>query len=160
MHDYTIRKDLAVFHEGEFESIFIEIKAPRKTLLGEIYRIPNTNPTSSLKNYETILHKLENYSNPIIIGTDQNFNLLKSDTNEKTRELLDLFLTNGLLPTITKPTRITHTTATLIDNLYISTNKCEDTNACILTTDISDHLPVFASIRKHKVRYKQQKDYF
>lgn len=151
-HEYSIRKDLNIFIEGEFESIFIEIKAPRKTLIGEIYRVPNTNPTSSLKNYDTILQKIANYTNPVIIGTDQNFNLLKSDTHEKTRELLDLFLTNGLLPTITKPTRITHNTATLIDNLYISTKKCDDTNACILTADISDHLPIFASIDKYKTK--------
>lgn len=150
-HQYLIRNDLAIFVEGEFESIFIEIKAPKKTLIGEVYRVPNTNPTSSLENYDAILQKITNYTNPVIIGTDQNFNLLKTDTHDKTRELLDLFLTNGLLPVITKPTRITHNTATLIDNLYISTKKCEDTNAGILTLDISDHLPIFASIGKHKI---------
>ena len=159
MYDYTICQELGIFKEGEFESIFIEINAPRKSVIGEIYRIPNTNPTSSLKHYDTILQKLANYTNPIIIGTDQNFNLLKADTHDKTRELLDLFLTSGLLPTITKPTRITHNTATLIDNLYVSTKKCDDTKSCILTFDISDHLPVFASIQKHTQKTKNMTNF-
>ena len=34
-------------------------------------------------------------------------------------EFLDINLSNGILPVITKPTRITHDKATLIDNIYI-----------------------------------------
>ena len=52
------------------------------------------------------------------------------------------FLSNGFIPTITKPTRITHTTAALIDNIYISA-KSKDISSGILNFDISDHLPIF-----------------
>ena len=50
---------------------------------------------------------------------------------------------NSLYPLISKPTRITSSTATLIDNIF--TNNLElNMNSGILYTDlISDHLPVF-----------------
>ena len=44
--------------------------------------------------------------------------------------------------TISKPTRITKSTATLIDNIFSNTlgDKCKTGQ---LVTDLSDHLPVF-----------------
>ena len=49
---------------------------------------------------------------------------------------------NSLYPLISKPTRITSSTATLIDNIF--TNNLElNMNSGILYTDLSDHLPVF-----------------
>ena len=46
-----------------------------------------------------------------------------------------------LLPVITKPTRITNHTATLIYHIY--TNNVNRLTSGIVTVDISDHLPVF-----------------
>ena len=54
------------------------------------------------------------------------------------------------LPTITKPTRITHTTATLIDNIYIKTSKLIKIASGIIIHDISDHLPIFMFSEKCK----------
>jgi hypothetical protein len=47
------------------------------------------------------------------------------------------------LPTITKPTRITYNTASLIDNIYIPVELAQKSRSGIIVTDISDHLPVF-----------------
>ena len=47
----------------------------------------------------------------------------------------------GLVPTITRPTRITKSTATLIDNILVSQNFCTRFSSNILLDDISDHLP-------------------
>ena len=60
------------------------------------------------------------------------------------------FLINGLVPTITKPTRITHNSATLIDNIYISIKNKGVIKSAILCADISDHLPVFKCVGKKK----------
>ena len=58
---------------GIFESIFVEIKSNKSNMLiGEIYRIPNTNELSSISKYNTIAKKLQKYKHDIIIGTDQN----------------------------------------------------------------------------------------
>jgi hypothetical protein len=119
--NFKIRDDLGINFPGTFESIFIEIQYNKlKAIVGEIYRVPNTNELISIKRYEQILKKLQHYRNNIIIGTDQNFDYIKIDQHKNIEDLLSIFLTNGLVPTITKPTRITHTTATLIDNIYIS----------------------------------------
>ena len=136
---------------GSFESIFIEIQSTNfKALVGEIYRVPNTNEANSLAMYENILKNLQNYKHNIIIGTDQNFDYIKLEQHKNTDTLLGTFLINGLVPTITKPTRITHNSATLIDNIYISIKNKGVIKSAILCADISDHLPVFTCVGKKK----------
>ncbi len=66
--------------------------------------------------------------------------------HSNTAKFLDINLTNDLLPSITKPTRITHRTCTLIDNIYVSNGLSNDLNTMILTTEISDHLPCLAIV--------------
>ena len=55
----------------------------------------------------------------LMIGTDQNFDYMKVDTNQNVSDLLNVFFTQGLLPTVKRPTRITHTSSTIIDNIYV-----------------------------------------
>jgi hypothetical protein len=143
---FKLRNDLAIFHEGDFESIFNETIHPNanSVIVGEIYRTPNTNAAQSVKRYYEIISKLDG-SMPIIIGTDQNFDLLKIENNPNTEELLNTYLTASIVPTITKPTRITNTTATLIDNIYVKYLTNVKISSGIILSDISDHLPVFVS---------------
>jgi len=84
----------------------------RKTIVGEIYRIPNNNSALSFDRYDTILSKLSNSQN-IIIGGDLNFDFLKTDTHIPTTNVLYSVFTNAFVPTITKLTPITHSRATL-----------------------------------------------
>ena len=77
---FNISEDLSVFIEGEFESIFIDtINESFTTIVGEIYRIPNTSTATYLDIYETILCKLMNNDN-VIIGTGQNIDCMHIDT--------------------------------------------------------------------------------
>ena len=48
---------------------------------------------------------------------DLNIDLLKVDDHRPTHNYLELIFSYSLLPTINKPTRITETTATIIDNI-------------------------------------------
>ena len=64
--------------------------------------------------------KSEKKDKQLILGMDHNLNLLKSNSHTSTQKFLDIIISNGLLPTITQPTRITQQTATLIDNIFIS----------------------------------------
>ena len=57
-------------------------------------------------------------------------------------------MSSMLLPTITKPTRITRNTATLIDNIFTN-EMSNDFISGILFCDLSDHLPTFL-INKEK----------
>ena len=53
----------------------------------------------------------------MIIGLDHNMDFLKSHVHVPTNDFIEEILTTGLLPTISRPTRITKSTATLIDNI-------------------------------------------
>ena len=50
-------------------------------------------------------------------------------------------MTFGLIPTCTRPTHITNSSATLIDNIIVSQNLCGAYTSNILINDTSDHLP-------------------
>ena len=84
----------------------------------------------------------------LVIGTDQNLDLLKVNEHNPTSEFLELNLTEGLLPMISKPTRITHKSSTLIDNIYVKDKVAFQSTGAILVTDISDHLPCLLLLDK------------
>ena len=66
----------------------------------------------------------------------------EDDPHQPTNEFINLMTSNSLYPLISKPTRITSSTATLIDNIF--TNNLEgNMNCCILYSDLSDRMPVF-----------------
>jgi hypothetical protein len=140
---YNRRDGIGINIEGEFESIFVEvISRPTNLIVGEVYRVPNTSETKSVEYYKSIINKINNLKTHCILGTDQNFDLLKLETHKNTADLFNSFITAGFIPGITLPTRITHSTSTLIDNIYTNLSKTMTTNSAVLTYDISDHLPV------------------
>ena len=56
---YIRREYLEINVEGEYESIFIETQHNKKNIVvGEIYRIPDTNLRTSINRYDTIISKL------------------------------------------------------------------------------------------------------
>ena len=108
---YVRRDDLSIFHEGEYESLFLEIKdAQTKLIIGEIYRVTGTNQQQSLERYEESISLIVAEGNKnTILATDQNFNFLNINEHKHTSDLLELYLPNGLIPTITRPHNTNHT---------------------------------------------------
>ena len=82
----------------------------------------------------------------IIIGLDHNMDFLKSTEHTLTNDFIQSNLDFGLVPTITRPTRITYSSATLIDNIIVSQNLCGRYASSVLINDISDHLPTACTI--------------
>ena len=76
---------------------------------------------------------------------DFNINILTIINNhDLTAQFVDIVTSNAFLPLITRPTRITATSATLIDNIF--TNNFDNITQSvhgIYVTDISDHYLVF-----------------
>ena len=66
---------------------------------------------------------------------------LNADSHVPTNNFIDLMYSNGFYPLISKATRITSHSATLIDN--ISNDLDNQKFSAILWSDISDHLPIF-----------------
>ncbi len=78
----------------------------------------------------------------IYILSDINIDFLKYGNHSNTEDYLDMLFSYNLLPLITKPTRITDYTSTLIDHIYTNA-PIHNTVSGICLVDISDHLPVF-----------------
>ncbi|KAK2139905.1 hypothetical protein LSH36_1566g00003 [Paralvinella palmiformis] len=60
-----------------------------------------------------------------MMGMNHNFNYINMDHHGITGDLLGAFNFSGFVPTITKITRITHNTVTLIDNVYVRIRQSE-----------------------------------
>ena len=75
---------------------------------------------------------------------DFNLDLLQCHERSLCQDFLDLMLSKSYAPTITKPTRITESTATLIDNIFVSGTS--NVQSGIIVNDISDHFPVYTLV--------------
>jgi len=120
-----------------------------KTVIGNIYRPGSVHPTltpleqfnSFSEIFSNILGTLTESGAVFYLAGDFNVDLLKCNTNPRSSEFLELLFTYGLLQIVTKPTRCTDNSASLID--HIITNQCvPNFSTTILTSKISDHFPV------------------
>jgi endonuclease/exonuclease/phosphatase family metal-dependent hydrolase len=91
-----------------------------------------------VEHFEQILTKLGD----VFLMGDFNLNVLNSDSHSKTGEFIDLLYSSSFCPLIDKPTRVTETTSSLIDNIFCN-RVALGRAAGILYTDVSDHLPLF-----------------
>ena len=113
-----------------FEHHYIELKGDHQSVvLGSIYRPPNTNLDRFMEEYKDSLEQLGNLKNKeLVLGMDHNINLLKHDVHQKTQEFIELNLDVGLLPVITKLTRVRTNSATLIDSIFDKLHKVINCN--------------------------------
>ena len=74
---------------------------------------------------------------------DFNLNLINFQHHQNTGEFLDGLHSYMFFAMITRATRITSHTVTLLDNSFANTFFYHS-RSCLLITDISDHLPVFS----------------
>ena len=81
---------------------------------------------------------------------DHTLDLLKASTHKDTQEFLDLNFKQKILPCITRPTHITKTAATLVDNVFISQYLHNSFDSCVIINDISDHMPSIVNIHDQK----------
>ena len=82
------------------------------------------------------------------IMDDININLLNFENHLKTEYYLEGLLSNGFVPIIVKPTRITGSSATLIDHMYTNNITATD-QATIIITDLADHFGTFYLTKLH-----------
>ena len=137
-------------NSGEFQFVkLLECKGHRKTvILGNVYRTPSKSPEKFNNYFNIILQKLNTnrYANKIkyIVG-DFNQDLIKYDDNLDCQNLIDNAHNHGFVQLVSRPTRITDHSATLIDHVY--TNNLDSALSCnIITLDLSDHLATHTKI--------------
>ena len=73
---------------------------------------------------------------------DFNIDLLHCEEQTESKHFLDQMFSSGLYPLITRPTRITATTATIIDNIFCS-ELCRNKMCGTVISDATDHMPIF-----------------
>ena len=153
--DCRPRPDLSM-NIPNFESLTVEIKTHSNSILVcSVYRPPNSKVKEFLRNYKRLLGKFTlNQQERLIIGLDHNLDLMKHESHNPTKEFLDINLDLNLIPTITKPTRITKTSATLLDNIIVG-KYFHNFVANIAISDISDHFPVVMNSHQPNL-YKKQ----
>ena len=149
--DYEILEDESIFLPGVYESIWVKIKiSPGKfKVIGNVYR-PNTAPRADLKQaisthcgiISKILANKKHKSCSIEIISDFNIDLLHFEQHDDTKHYLESMSSFGFLPVITRPTRITQTSASLIDHIFVLNRSTQHT-AGIIINDLSDHYPTF-----------------
>ena len=141
---YKRRPDLEAGNNESLESCFIEVEtSTSKLIVGSTYRPPNTNPDEFVQKLQAQITQGKRTTRNIIIGLDHNLDLLKCDLHGATFKFMDMLYDQKLVPTITKPTRITTSSATLIDNIIINLELAVNTTSGILEENISDHLPCY-----------------
>ena len=144
-------KELSIITE-HVEAIFIEIHVPdqKNFVVGEIYRPPNSSPSIFLETLQNILSLPSLADKRLVIMGDYNLNLLHCNENIHCQNFLDLILSHSLTPLTRKPTRVTDTTVTLIDNIFV--DDISNIRTGIIVSDISDHYPIFAIIPNVKTK--------
>ena len=91
-----------------------------------------------------ILRKIKCERKNVSCLADYNILSLNYDTHSPTQEFTDLLYSHSLLPCITRLTRVTAKSASLIDNIFCNSVLYDDhAFTGILYTDVSDHFPSF-----------------
>ena len=141
------------------ETLFVEIETDNKNIIcGIIYRRPNASKPQFINELESILSLLERENKYINLMGDFNINLLTKNDNS-TDQLVNLMHSFNLVNSINKPTRVTHTSATIIDHVWTNAY-AKISNNGIIYDFTSDHFPIFCILQfniphdndsKHKV---------
>ena len=139
-----------------FQSISVNIKISHNKSMNiiSIYRTPDTCMDTFTDSIDNLLKK--NKQKTYLCG-NFNIDLIKAYNHNKTEYFINIIFGMGFHPLITKPTRITSYSATLIDNIFTNDSEFR-TKSGIIITDISGHLPVFTcSTGKYKKKYYAKK---
>ena len=140
-YKYLPEKSKCIDNCAEILSVEIALEKDKKATICCIYRAPNTNlDMLSDFMYNAIFRNKRNKT--IYVCGDFNVDLLQYDKHRDTNNFVDQLYSLGLHPLITRPTRITNHSNTLIDNIYTT-----DVTSCIqsglIINDMTDHLPIF-----------------
>ena len=90
-----------------------------------------------------IMDTLNSENKNCVIMGDMNIDLLRFGSHTKTADYLDNLFSHGFLPLITKPTRLSNSSATLID--HYTNDIYNKGHSGIITTDVADHFGIFTS---------------
>ena len=142
--NYHIRQDLDL---ENIEGICVEIRRPcsKPFVMLACYRPPNYDPSFFVK-IEEIISRIDLEDKELILVGDLNCNFLSRNQDSNYNMLKSITETYQLSQLIKAPTRVSNSSASLIDVIFTN---CPNKITCsgVLHTSFSDHYPVYA-VRK------------
>ena len=158
---YKLLSDCNISDPDTLESPFVEIHNPhgKNIIVGTVYRPPNSNLLEFQEKFNRIISLISKNNKHCYVMGDFNLDLLHYDHHGPTQEYMDSLFSHTFLPLITKPTRLTANSATLIDNIFTN-YPTQNIFSGIILNDISDHLPIFAYVNSDSVPNKIQEKTF
>ena len=134
----------------DVESIWFELSLPKtkKILIGAIYKSPDSNASTFTESLEKILSNFTTNETETILLGDFNFNYIAPNSATKNfKRLTNLYQLKQL---ITKPTRITEDSRTLIDLFLTSRPELYETS--VIPVGYSDHCAIVGIRKLHRVK--------
>ena len=105
-----------------------------------MYRTPSDiveGITAFREEFSTLLSNMKAMKHSCSVCGDYNVDLLKVKTNKHCCEYFDEVISQGFIPKVTLPTRISEQSSTLVDNIYTN-NIDERESSSIFLNQISD----------------------
>ena len=141
------------------ESLWVETNiGGRQCVLGVIYRHPKYDCKGFTDDVSAISHYLSDKTLQYIFCGDININLLQHTSLSGVHKHIEMYESDNCQQIITRPTRITATTASLIDH-FCTTFDLEKVILGILINNFSDHLPIFMLITTNTAKQHDKKSW-
>ena len=86
--------------------------------------------------------------------SDSNINTSTIERTPVAKRFLNMLLSCGVLPLITKPTRVSDNSATIIDHVLTNDYDHFITPGIVETNEISDHYPILCQVNITQIRKK------
>nr|CAI5843030.1 unnamed protein product [Callosobruchus analis] len=144
----------SIVQVNDFKFLRVTLLTPSMDSIGltAIYRPPSTNIREYIDSLEQYLDNIRTLSMEIYLG-DINIDLMKKDSVD-TISYFSVLGSKGFVSFINKPTRVTKESQTIIDHIFLRTQKGKNQNVAtesiIFNTDMTDHYSpcLFLSCRK------------
>ena len=132
------------------------MKSQNNIIIGLLYRPRGTDKSIFGEELNTICTRIKPTRKICHMIGDYNINHLNAESHPPTQDFLNCMYSNSLFPVITKPTRVTTSSATLIDNLFTNAIANAQSFTGILYAHVSDHFPIFYIDHSTKVKIPHQ----
>lgn len=143
--NYTCKShELLNISDSDIEMANFELidKKHKNLFISCIYRPPSGNIKLFNQKITSILQNPQVANKEILVMGDLNLDYLHCCNNKLIHESYNNFLLHGLVPLISKPTRVTSTSKTIIDNILTNYSN-GNLKTGVIKTDLSDHFPIF-----------------
>ena len=130
------------------------VGTPHDVYIVGCYRPPSGDNIKFIDRLNITIQELEPDRSIIVLGGDINLDLLKHANVRNISYYLDLLLSYNLFPSITKATRFSTQSRSLLDHIFTNYSQT-NSKSHIIVTDISDHFPV---LLMNEITVPQRKD--